>query len=645
MNATDLKTRPKILYIEDTPDSRALIRRLLGDDYIFLEAGNPLDGIELALDTQPDLILLDLNLPDMSGYEVATRFTTLLPDTPLVALTADASVAARERALIAGCVGFLTKPIDIDLFFDQLTGFLGGERETLNDSAISAHEYQAYLVEHLESKVRELSSQIERNAHLNQQNGHVIGQLRRRQRFMEATARVSQSITSILELSPLLRQTVEIICREFDLYFAGIFLRENDQTASLRAGFSPDQAHFRQADYTIVLDNQMDPIGTCITSAEPVLIENNQESGYGLPERLQDTRALFAMPLIFNQTTQGALVVHSRYPDAFGQANLTALRGLADQVSVAIRNTELLDELETATAELIRSRTLEAIATASGEAIHWVGNRAAPIAGSVTRLRADLDELLAIVAVVINIPDHAWGALLAQRLAELDANHLRQTVQKLNQTEVRKLRQRGRPKSMLEDLAIISESAATILEIKEGLLGPARHLDLGHVDLVKICEQAAATADMPRTALSFSSSQKEMPAWSDAIQLERVLLNLLKNAWEALAEDPAAHIELTIGRQDPDWSLLVVSDNGPGIPEAVKDKIWISFFTTKGDRGGTGLGLAACLSIINQLGGQIWAESPPGKGASFFIRLPNNPQPANATEHNIDPETDHGPRS
>ncbi len=68
--------------------------------------------------------------------------------------------------------------------------------------------------------------------------------------------------------------------------------------------------------------------------------------------------------------------------------------------------------------------------------------------------------------------------------------------------------------------------------------------------------------------------------------------------------------------------LVSVQDNGPGIPKEIQEKIWVSFFTTKGGKGGTGLGLSAVMQIVNQHGGKIYLESEVGKGATFFVRLP-----------------------
>jgi signal transduction histidine kinase len=118
----------------------------------------------------------------------------------------------------------------------------------------------------------------------------------------------------------------------------------------------------------------------------------------------------------------------------------------------------------------------------------------------------------------------------------------------------------------------------------------------------------------------------DMPlAHVDARQVEQVFNNLIKNAWEAMANahipDPKIYVR---GRRDDDANFVLISvqDNGPGIPKDIQEKIWVSFFTTKGGSGGTGLGLSAVMQIVNQHGGKIWLESEAGKGATFFVRLP-----------------------
>jgi two-component system cell cycle response regulator DivK len=116
-----------ILYIEDNPDNRMLIRRVLqAEGYTVLEAEDGHSGLRLASEQRPDLILMDINLPEVDGYEVTARLKQLpgLDEVPVIALTANVMKGDREKTLAAGCDGYIQKPVDIDLLPDQIEHFL-----------------------------------------------------------------------------------------------------------------------------------------------------------------------------------------------------------------------------------------------------------------------------------------------------------------------------------------------------------------------------------------------------------------------------------------------------------------------------------------------------------------------------------------
>ncbi len=118
---------PKILYIEDTFENRMLVSRILQfEGFTVLEAEDGPTGIEIALREKPDLILMDMNLPDIDGYEMTRRFRALpeLKDIPIIAMTANVMHGDREKTLEAGCDGYIPKPIDVDRLPDQIREFL-----------------------------------------------------------------------------------------------------------------------------------------------------------------------------------------------------------------------------------------------------------------------------------------------------------------------------------------------------------------------------------------------------------------------------------------------------------------------------------------------------------------------------------------
>ncbi|OQY28324.1 MAG: hypothetical protein B6243_12195 [Anaerolineaceae bacterium 4572_5.2] len=151
----------KILYVEDDPGSQTLVSRvLMAEGYQVLLADSGLEGIHKASAERPDMILMDINISDLDGYEVTTKLRSLksLKDVPIVAVTANVLKGDKERALIAGCTGYISKPIDVDAFPDQVKSFLQGYQETVppEEQIDYLTEYNRQIVEHLEDKVRKL---------------------------------------------------------------------------------------------------------------------------------------------------------------------------------------------------------------------------------------------------------------------------------------------------------------------------------------------------------------------------------------------------------------------------------------------------------------------------------------------------------
>lgn len=162
-----MSEKTRVLYIEDDAASQRLVQRVLENhDYEVLLAGEGLTGVNLAREQKPDLILMDINLPGMNGREITTRLRSIsnVAGTPIVALTANTSPGHRERALAAGCDGFLTKPIDVLSFPNDVASFLKGYREKLDQEEHLTHlEVHAQeLVTNLEAKVRELEAANQR---------------------------------------------------------------------------------------------------------------------------------------------------------------------------------------------------------------------------------------------------------------------------------------------------------------------------------------------------------------------------------------------------------------------------------------------------------------------------------------------------
>ena len=119
-----------ILYIEDNPDNMMLVRRALeARGYTLLPASNGINGVNMAESEEMDLILLDINLPDIDGYEVARRIRSsekkrALAYLPIIAVTANALRGDADKALAAGCDVYMSKPINIRELWARVEAFV-----------------------------------------------------------------------------------------------------------------------------------------------------------------------------------------------------------------------------------------------------------------------------------------------------------------------------------------------------------------------------------------------------------------------------------------------------------------------------------------------------------------------------------------
>jgi signal transduction histidine kinase len=148
----------RVLHIEDRRENRLLVRKVLeASGHAVDDAADGLVGVELVQHTRPDLVLVDINIPGLNGYEVVTRLRAddSLASTPIVAITAEGD---REHALALGFDGFIPKPIRTAHFANQLQAFVDGHRELVAESCKVDHliEHSRQVVDRLESRVREL---------------------------------------------------------------------------------------------------------------------------------------------------------------------------------------------------------------------------------------------------------------------------------------------------------------------------------------------------------------------------------------------------------------------------------------------------------------------------------------------------------
>jgi GAF domain-containing protein len=417
------------------------------------------------------------------------------------------------------------------------------------------------------------------NASLHLENRRLLARAERRARLLEAASQVGRHVTSILDIGELLNKTVDIICDAYGFYYAGVFLvDEGQEWAVLQAGRGEAGTQMIAAGHRLQVGGHS-MIGTCIERRQArIALDVGEEPVHFKNPHLPHTRSEMALPLIVADKVIGAVTVQSVEEAAFSDHDITSLMAMADQLAIAINNARLLKELEAAHAELVRTKTFEALATSTLAAIHWIGNKALPISASVDLLRDDL-----------------------QSLSEVDP---------------------GTVASMLEDLETIEDSARLIVSVQEHLIGPAREEKPRPAMVDDVIRDTAAAMRIPSEVITHTVAADLPLVVADTTQLSRAFGYILRNALEAMEGMEEQHITVEVSPAEDDrFAAVRIADTGPGIREEDLEKIWAAFYTTKGAKH-AGLGLSACYQILKQSDGQVLAANRPGGGAVFELLVP-----------------------
>src|SRR5262245_13823766 len=268
-----------------------------------LDAEDVQSGIEAAVREEPALILLDVNLPGIDGYEVVAVIKSFpaFATTPVVALTAYAMEGDRQRTLVAGCDGYIQKPIDVDAFPRQVAEFLEGRRDRVEE-----REEGFYLRELNQRLVYRLVNQVEELKRVNQ---HFI----RRARQLEELHRAVQDLTSALGVTALLERFLPSLARALG-------------SASLAVELS-EPAGIRVAAH-----------GNAAEAPRSVLAQS------GLDPTDEWTEVEWTLPLEVPGRTLGVMVARHVLPPAAKADEEQLLKIVANQVAIAVENARLYEQ-------------------------------------------------------------------------------------------------------------------------------------------------------------------------------------------------------------------------------------------------------------------------------------------------------------
>lgn len=390
-------------------------------------------------------------------------------------------------------------------------------------------------------------------------------------------------LSSTLDLDELLKKALELLRSLLGLGVCSIlFLDQERKEIYIKEAIGGD--HFpKDKKFRVGIDGI---VGWVASTGESVYVPDVSKDTRFIPG-LPGVKSEAAFPLKVRDQVIGVLNVESTEEGKFDDENLKVLSSFASQVSISIQNAQLfshlketLKELKQAQDQIIQAEKLRALGEMASGVAHDFNNVLAVILGNIQLLVHQLDRL-----TFDQIRDQL-------KIIERSSKDGAETVRRIQEfTGVR----RDREFVSLPINGIIKE-VVTITQLRWK-------------------DQAQAKG----VQILLDTRFEEVPlVFGNASELREVLTNMIFNAVDALAEGG----RITISTFSlTNWVEVRVSDNGIGMTEEVKKRVFDPFFSTKGVKN-SGLGMSVSYGIIKRHGGEILIESEVGKGSTFIIHLP-----------------------
>jgi two-component system NtrC family sensor kinase len=657
----------EILIIDDSQQICSMLA-----DYVLPELGyrssianTGRQGLYRLRQRLPDLILLDLQLPDISGLDLLRLIAQEGYDVPVILMTAHGSEGVAVEAFRLGARNYLIKP------------FSEAEARVAIDSAL-------------------------RERRLNREKEQLTLNLQQRVQELTVLYSIGKSVSALLDLEELLVRIVE----------AGVYITHAEEGFLLLRDADADELYLRAAKnlgearaqrMRMPIDDSL--AGQVIRTGKPIRMDKSKQ---GTPLKVKTgflVRAILQVPLVVGDTAIGVLAVDNQQSErTFSENDQYLLSALADYAAIAIENARLYQQIKNSEERYrdLFANAYDLIFTLDQHlrilSINKIGPSLTGYPEAELRGRP-LQEISA--PETWEQAEQAFAELLMGRaiqpfelqlrrrddervFLEISARLIRSSPQ-LREIHciARNLTERRRLEEQLihaEKLSAIGQLVAGVAhELNNPLTSVSGYTQLllrdpklpdgVRDDLKQIHTQADRAARIVQNLLVFAREHKaerlqinlnevirntlslrayqlrvdnisvaleldaDLPMTvADPYQLQQVMLNLINNAHHSMTERGSpGKITLRTGISalaadaivaQPAQLFFSVSDNGVGIPERALNKIFDPFYTTKPVGQGTGLGLSICYGIVKEHGGRIWAESEIGVGTMVTVELP-----------------------
>ena len=630
-----------ILIIEDNAMNMEMVCELLENaNHTVIRAEKAYEGIKIAKIKRPDLILMDLNLEGMDGL-TATKILKedfLTKNIPVVALTAMVMQGDREKAFGAGCSGFISKPIDVSSFVDNIEHFLGKN--------CCCQKEEGECPDHSAKKTDAALEKPEKTGYFNSKNKwHKVLIIDDNTMNAEMLKEVFEQIGQSSVVAYSGKKALELVEKEkFDLILLDIMMPEMNGFDVIKNLKSKPSTKDIPVIFISALDQTDDivkgfDLGSVGYITKPFKIEELKARILSilkikdLQDELKAEKSV--MELVFQFSADGIIVLNSAFEviscnelflkwldlpakDVINKC-LCCIAGYESNFSHVIKGmnngARYMDySFDINTGEKKEKRFIEI---------------------NCSEITSDLNEIEGYVLILRDITDNkeieqqkeTFVATLTHDLKTPVRAQIRALEMLLNEKfgQINK-----EQKEMIEETLNSNKYMFSMLEnllVTYKYENKSIHI-IKHIfdvnNLIKdCCNEIKYLANDKNISICYNFQDEVLDLYADSLEIKRVIMNLISNAISYSYEN--GKIIVSTYREKEDEKIIIsINDNGKGISKEELANLFSKYqsYAKKFRQVGTGLGLYLSKSIVEEHGGKILVESENGQGSTFIIKLP-----------------------
>lgn len=586
--ATLLKpgSETNILIVDDTPDNLRLLTKILeSQKYTVFKSLNGRMALQVAHHNPPDLILLDINMPDMNGYEVCQQLkaSEVTSHIPVIFISAMDQIDYKVRAFELGGQDYITKP------FQKLEVLARVKNQLLIQQQKQQLQQEIQDRQQAEAEVRRLNANLERQVHAR------TLELQQALNFEVALKHISDQVRDSLDQHQILQTAVETLAQALEVRCCDTALSHSDHlTSTIRYQWRQPGYHIPQrqllytADFPELYEQLQKRMCFAFCPTQPSPIHNQS--------------AILACPIFDDQVNQtgilGDLWLFRETYSSFSEAEMHLAQQVANQCAIALRQARLYEAAQAQVKELERLNQLkdDFLSTISHE------------------LRTPIASMKMVLKLLTTITDQGHN-LMAELSKFSQDNKVVQYFKVLQEECDREL-------ALVEDLL-------SLQHIEAGTYAAERTLVNLRDLIAHLIEPFEARAQNQQQTLQVKVSPALPSMQFDPRSISRIVTELVSNACKYTPAGGTISIAAAV-TQDASLSdranylQLTVTNTGIEIAPEELSRIFDKFYRIPNNdpwkHGGTGLGLALVKKLVEQMGGSIQVESIKNQ-TCFIVQL------------------------